>query len=161
MKRLFVSYAREDRPRVEPLVALLHGAGFEVFWDQAMPAGVEWSEFLDAQLSSAHCLLVLWTAASVASRWVRIEADEALQQGKLLPVLIEAVRPPLAFRQIQCFDLIGWQGDPDDTRLQRLVEQVLARTADPVGPAPTPEPGPTPPPAPTPAPHPAQHGSAG
>jgi hypothetical protein len=120
MKKLFVSYAREDRARVEPIVECLRDAGFEVFWDQSMPAGVDWAEFLDAKLGTAHRLVVLWTAASVNSRWVRTEADEALLQNKLLPVLLDDVRPPLAFRQIHCLDLIGWQGARDDVRLARL-----------------------------------------
>jgi TIR domain len=124
MKKLFISYAREDRSRVEPFVECLRSAGFEVFWDLSMPAGVDWAEFLEAQLGSAHRLVVLWTAASVASRWVRTEADEALLQGKLLPVLLDDVRPPLAFRQIHCFDLIGWHGAHDDSRLARLAGEL-------------------------------------
>jgi TIR domain len=120
MKQLFVSYAREDQARVEHLVEYLRRAGFDVFWDRSMPAGVVWADFLEAQLGSAHRLVVLWTASSVASQWVRTEADEAMQQHKLVPVLLDEVRPPLAFRQIHCFDLIGWQGDGDDSRLGRL-----------------------------------------
>lgn len=127
MQQLFVSYAREDRPRAEPMVDMLRAAGFDVFWDQSLPAGVDWAEFLDAKLDSAHCLLVLWTPSSVASRWVRTEANEALQKDKLLPVLLDDVRPPLAFRQIQCFDLTGWQGDPADPRLPRLADELRAR----------------------------------
>lgn len=124
MKQLFVSYAREDHSRVERLVEYLRGAGFDVFWDQSMPAGVVWADFLEAQLSTAHRLVVLWTVSSVGSRWVRTEADEAMQQNKLLPVLLDDVRPPLAFRQIHCFDLIGWQGDADDSRLARLAGEL-------------------------------------
>jgi hypothetical protein len=140
MQQLFVSYAREDLSRVAPLVDLLRAAGFDVFWDQSLPAGVEWAEFLDAKLGTAHCLLVLWTPASVASRWVRTEAHEALQKDKLLPVLLDDVRPPLAFRQIQCFDLTGWHGHRADPRLARLADEVRARAddADPSPPSLTP-----------------------
>ena len=127
MKKLFVSYAREDRGRIEPLVALLRDEGFDVFWDTTMPSGAEWPEFLDAQLASAQVLIVLWTPAAVASRWVRTEALEALQQGKLMPVRLDEVRPPFAFRQIHAFDLIGWQGDKADGRLTRLMAELHAR----------------------------------
>jgi len=159
MQQLFVSYAREDRPRAEPMVGMLRAAGFDVFWDQSLPAGVDWAEFLDAKLDSAHCLLVLWTPSSVASRWVRTEANEALQKDKLLPVLLDDVRPPLAFRQIQCFDLTGWQGDPADPRLPRLADELRARVGaaqpspppSPTTPAKPPPPIPEPPPPPPPA----------
>jgi hypothetical protein len=57
----------------------------------------------------------------VASRWVRIEAYEALQNDKLLPVRLEKVKPPMEFRQTQTFDLIGWTGELDDPRLQHLI----------------------------------------
>jgi hypothetical protein len=152
MKQLFVSYAREDRVRVEPLVDCLRGAGFEVFWDQSMPAGVDWAEFLDTKLGTAHRLVVLWTMASVGSRWVRTEADEAMQQNKLLPVLLDKVRPPLAFRQIHCFDLIGWQGAHDDPRLARLAGELHAPVGDAEGDIGSPTPGPTHTEAPSPTP---------
>lgn len=127
MKKLFISYAREDRGRIEPLVSLLRDEGFEVFWDTSIPSGVEWPEFLEAELGSAHALLVLWTPDSVASRWVRTEAHEALLQGKLMPVSLDDVRPPFAFRQIHAFDLIGWRGDRSDSRLATLLAQLRAR----------------------------------
>jgi hypothetical protein len=47
---------------------------------------------------------VLWSKNSVGSQFVRDEAAEG-QNGRLVPVLIEAVRPPLGFRQLQRADL--------------------------------------------------------
>jgi pyruvate/2-oxoglutarate dehydrogenase complex dihydrolipoamide acyltransferase (E2) component len=156
MKRLFLSYSREDIAPARALVAAFQQAGFEVFWDQVMPVGVEWAEFLDDKLDQAHCLMVLWTATSVESRWVRGEAYEALQQNKLLPVLLQAVRQPLAFRQIQAFDLTGWSGDASDPRVAHLTQQVhglpqmqttqapSVRASSPSNAAPAPAPAPAP-----------------
>lgn len=145
MKQLFVSYAREDLARAEPIVDGLRRAGFQVFWDQSLPAGVIWRDFLDAQLGSAYRLVVLWSKTSVASRWVRDEADEALQRGKLLPVLLDDVRPPLGFREVHCFDLIGWDGESGDPRLARLAGELRGSRAG-SGDAQDPEPPPPPPP---------------
>ena len=81
---------------------------------------------LEEELIKARCLVALWTTTSIASRWVRIEAYEALQNEKLVPVLLDKVRPPLEFRQTQTFDLIGWNGDRQDARLAHLLADLTA-----------------------------------
>src|SRR5512134_3388593 len=121
MADVFVSYARQDKARAAHFVELLAGYGWDVFWDQETRAGTIWPKVLEDELGLARCLLVLWTANSVASRWVRIEAYEALQTDKLLPVRLERVKPPMEFRQTQAFDLIGWTGARDDPRLTHLI----------------------------------------
>jgi len=39
MSDIFVSYAKEDRDRVEPLARALTTHGWDVFWDRAIPTG--------------------------------------------------------------------------------------------------------------------------
>ena len=114
MADLFVSYSREDKARAEDVVRLLEDYGWDVFWDQETRSGTHWPKVLEEELIKARCLVALWTTTSIASRWVRIEAYEALQNEKLVPVLLDKVRPPLEFRQTQTFDLIGWNGDRQD-----------------------------------------------
>ncbi len=69
--------------------------------------------------------MVLWSKSSVRSRWVRAEAQEGASRGILVPVLIERVKIPLAFRTIQASDLIGWEGSPTPD-FQRLVADISA-----------------------------------
>lgn len=126
MADVFLSYSRQDKALAARFVELLEGLGWDVFWDQETRAGTLWPKVLEDELNNARCLLVLWTSHSVASRWVRIEAYEALQNEKLLPVRLENVKPPLEFRQTQIFDLIGWTGEPADPRLPRLFEDLAA-----------------------------------
>ncbi len=121
MADLFVSYSREDKARAAEVVRLLEDYGWDVFWDQETRSGTHWPKVLEEELGKARCLVALWTTTSVASRWVRIEAYEALQNEKLVPVLLDKVRPPLEFRQTQTFDLTGWSGDRDDARLAHLL----------------------------------------
>ena len=120
MADLFVSYSREDKARAAEIVHLLEDHGWDVFWDQEMRSGTLWPKVLEEELIKARCLVALWTTTSIGSRWVRIEAYEALQNEKLVPVLLDKVRPPLEFRQTQTFDLIGWKGDRSDPRLSQL-----------------------------------------
>ncbi len=128
MADVFVSYSRQDKARAAQFVQLLEGYGWDVFWDQETRAGTIWPKVLEDELGLARCLLVLWTANSVASRWVRIEAYEALQNDKLLPVRLENVKPPMEFRQTQTFDLLGWTGDPNDPRLDHLIADFCVLT---------------------------------
>ncbi len=121
MADIFVSYSRQDKERAAQFVHLLEDCGWDVFWDQETRAGTLWPKVLEDELGLARCLLVLWTANSVLSRWVRIEAYEALQGDKLSPVRLENVKPPMEFRQTQTFDLLGWTGERDDPRLDHLI----------------------------------------
>ena len=56
-------------------------------------------------IDEAHCIVVVWSKNSVESEWVRTEANEGLVRGNLVPVAIETVKPPLAFRMLQTIDV--------------------------------------------------------
>ncbi|NJO35515.1 MAG: toll/interleukin-1 receptor domain-containing protein [Rhodospirillales bacterium] len=68
---IFLSYSSKDRERVLPIQEALHDLGFEVFWDQAVPTGVDWDAGIRQQLGKAKCAVVLWSTSSVESRNVR------------------------------------------------------------------------------------------
>ena len=133
MADVFVSYSREDKERAAEVVRLLEARGWDVFWDQELRAGTLWPKVLEKELDAARCLMALWTVTSIDSNWVRIEAYEALQHHKLLPVLLDDVQPPLEFRQTQTFDLIGWDGKHDDTRVTQLLDDLRVLAASPHG----------------------------
>jgi nucleotide-binding universal stress UspA family protein len=101
MPDIFVSYAHEDRVRAQAFAQALEALGWAVWWDDRTRAGAEFDEVVDQQLDAALCVLVVWSSASVPSRWVRAEAAAADEQGKLLPVTFErGLRPPIQFRQL-------------------------------------------------------------
>lgn len=126
MADVFVSYSREDKARAAQIVRLLEDDGWDVFWDQETRAGTLWPKVLEQQIDAARCLVALWTASSIDSRWVRIEAYEALQADKLLPLLLDDVRLPLEFRHTQTIDLRGWSGDRADPRVAQLLADLRA-----------------------------------
>lgn len=111
MSDIFISYAREDRPAAETLAHALEVQGWSVWWDRNIPIGGNPDEVIQAALTAARCVIVLWSSVSAESRWVRNEAEEGAARDVLFPVLIEKdVRIPLAFRGIQAADLVGWDG---------------------------------------------------
>lgn len=129
MADVFLSYAREDARRVEPIVHALRAAGWSVFWDQAIPPGATWRQHLGGELAAAGCVLVVWSAASVRSDWVADEAEEARRRGVLLPVMLDGGEPPLGFRGVQALDLSGADLREEGPLRERLVAVVAARLA--------------------------------
>ena len=104
MADIFLSYARTDRERVLPLVEGLQARGWSVWWDRDITPGRGFEEEIDREISAADCVLVVWSNDSVNSRWVRNEALEGLERNILVPVLLDDVRIPVAFRQSQAVD---------------------------------------------------------
>jgi hypothetical protein len=127
MVRVFISYASEDRPGAERLAhALAHG-GFAVWWDRKIPLGSSFDQVIEENLAQADCVLVLWTAASVQSRWVRAEASEAAAREVLVPVLMEPeLKIPLEFRLLQAADLSDWSGDAQHAEFSALLAHISA-----------------------------------
>jgi TIR domain len=83
MADIFLSYAREDRASAERIAQTLAGRG-NVWWDPDLPAGPNYTQVIEQALTSAKCVLVLWSAASVVSTWVQDEAREAQERGVLV-----------------------------------------------------------------------------
>jgi hypothetical protein len=124
MRDIFISYARQDRTRAEAIARALEDQGWSVWWDWNIPAGKTFRQVIQEQLDKARCVIVLWSATSVTSKWVIEEASEGEERGILVPVFIEKVRPPLGFRSIHAADLVGWEGEPDAPAFRRLCSDV-------------------------------------
>lgn len=132
MTDIFLSYTERDRDTARQLAGVLGAAGWSVWWDRRIPAGETWRNVLDHALEEMRCMVVLWSAKSIESEWVYEEASEGRRQGKLVPVLIENVRPPAGFREIQAADLSGWDGSTDFDGLHMLLadlEHLLGQPA--------------------------------
>ncbi len=99
--QIFVSYASSDRSRVAPIVEHLERHGWSVWWDRRIEPGRAFDREIEQALSESQCVVVCWTAASIDSDWVLAEANEALERGILVPVILDEIRPPLAFRRTQ------------------------------------------------------------
>jgi hypothetical protein len=106
MHDIFISYAREDKPRAEQLLGMLSTQGWTVWWDAHIPGGKPFHDKIQEALTTARCVIVLWTTDSVKSDWVRDEADVGKSRGVLVPLLLDrAVEIPLGFRSLQTIDL--------------------------------------------------------
>ncbi|MBL8429072.1 MAG: toll/interleukin-1 receptor domain-containing protein [Dechloromonas sp.] len=139
MTDIFLSYTERDRETARRVAEVLGSAGWSVWWDRRIPAGETWRSVLEHALEDMRCMVVLWSARSVESEWVCEEASEGRRQGKLVPVMIENVRPPAGFREIQAADLTGWDGSVEFDGLRMLLddlENLLGKPAQAVAESP-------------------------
>jgi hypothetical protein len=132
MSDIFISYAREDRGRAEQLARVFERRGWTVWWDRELFVGPAYSEQITRALAEAKAVIVLWSRSSVASNWVKDEAQDGAARGALIPVLIENVALPLGFRQFQAADLSSWDGSPDGEELKGLTRGVANLIKQPV-----------------------------
>ena len=126
MADIFVSYSRSDKTRVAPLVAAIKAKGWSVWWDPSIAAGQQFDDQIEAELLAASAVLVVWTPASVLSRWVRGEARDAAERDILVPVRFENARLPIDARAIQTTDLDNWGEDPTSAPFQDLLRSLSA-----------------------------------
>ncbi|MEZ6023765.1 MAG: toll/interleukin-1 receptor domain-containing protein [Hyphomonadaceae bacterium] len=124
MADIFISYKREDKHLAEDTITRLKEAGYSVWYDERINPQSSWDETIEREIAAAKAVVVLWTQRSVASEWVRTEADYAKEHGKMIPVKLEACSVPLAYRRTQTADLSGWDGNPADRNWQKVLEWV-------------------------------------
>jgi hypothetical protein len=105
---IFISYAHEDTARVRALVECLESAGYDVVWDAEFLGRNGLSDEVKGAIDGASRVVVVWTTASVKSKWVEAEASRAMEASKCLQVRLDAVELPLPFDRWKWFDLLSW-----------------------------------------------------
>ena len=110
MAAIFLSYVRSDEARAGRLAHLLEESGHQVWWDRHIASGAQFAEAIEDALKSADKVVVLWSADSGRSAWVRDEAAEGRDSGRLIPIVLDGTGPPLGFRQFQALDFSKWRG---------------------------------------------------
>ena len=136
MADIFISYAREDRDRIEKLAAALEGEGFAIWWDDRLQTGASFAKETETILKNAKAVVVAWSAASVNSSWVADEATVGRENGILFPIALDAVEPPIGFRQYQVTNLADWRGDRNARAFQLLISSLKEKIRGATGQAP-------------------------
>jgi adenylate cyclase len=128
---IFVSYSRQDRSRVAPLVAALESEGWSIWWDPDITPGEEFDSLISRELEQARALVVVWSPHSVDSRWVRGEARDAADRGVLVPVRFENARLPIDFRAVHTTDLDDWSEDRGSATFRSLCKALESKLGAP------------------------------
>ncbi len=137
MAKLFLSYSRKDDARARRFTDWLEHEGHDVWRDEDdIGGGASFSSEIEKALENSAAVLVLWSAVSVQSGWVRDEAAYGRDAGKLIPLSLDGIGPPLGFRQYQSIDLSKWKGRGDPLAAERI-RSAIARHAEGSSPNPT------------------------
>ena len=131
MADIFVSYSRQDKALVAPLVAALEAEGWSVWWDPEITPGEEFDSLISRELERARALVVVWTPGSVDSRWVRGEARDAADRGVLVPVRFQNAKLPIDFRAVHTTDLDQWGEDRQGAAFRGLFKALEAKLGTP------------------------------
>jgi hypothetical protein len=131
VKDIFISYARKDLARVEPIVTALEQHGWRPIIDRkAFLPGVTWPDEIQRSLDSSRCVLVVWTCESVDLKnheWVKKEAGAGKEKGILVALRLDDVDPPSPYEFIQYADLSGWNGDRFHPEFLKCIEAIKSK----------------------------------
>jgi len=127
MADIFIGYARRDREIIEQLAATLEAADYSVWWDRQIIGGSEFSRDIERELNAARAVIIVWSRDASESPWVKDEAAVALDQNKLVPVVLGPEPPPMGFRQYQAVDFSRWKGQAGHPAVADLLRAVDSR----------------------------------
>lgn len=125
---LFLSYSRADEPRARRLASVLEKSGYQVWWDARIEGGAAYARSISAALDKADAVIVLWSAKSIESDWVRDEAAQGRDRHRLIPLSLDGSTPPIGFRQYQVIDLSHWHGRSggrEVAAIERAIDAVI------------------------------------
>ncbi|MEQ1930829.1 MAG: toll/interleukin-1 receptor domain-containing protein [Parvularculaceae bacterium] len=114
MADVFLSYASEDRAAASKIAAALIAEGFSVWWDRDLLGGADFAAAIGKELDAAKVVVVLWSPHARLSKWVRDEAAHGRDANRLIPLSLDAEKPPLGFRQVHTTDFASWKGDASE-----------------------------------------------
>jgi len=140
MAKLFLSYSRKDEARARRFTAWLEREGHDVWRDEDdISGGASFSSEIEKALKDCDAVLVLWSAESVQSAWVRDEAGYGRDANKLIPFSLDGIEPPLGFRQFQAIGLPRCRGHgdpPNADRIRNAISRVAGLQRTPLAPPP-------------------------
>lgn len=125
---VFISYSHADREVAERIANSLNDSGISVWWDQwdIQPGDSLITKIFEHGLSQATHFLILLSAASVSSSWVKEELSIATlrrieEMVRVIPVLVSDAEIPSALRSLFWVDLRG----NFDTGIVRIKNVIL------------------------------------
>lgn len=104
---VFISFRNLERDKAfaKAIRTALIDAKFPVWWREDIQCAGEWHGDLDSALSTAGCIVVLWSEESQKSPWVRHEASWAIARDVYAPVRIEPIDMHPPFARLQPTDI--------------------------------------------------------
>jgi hypothetical protein len=118
-KKIFISYAREDREKVESLYEQLKSAGFEPWMDiRSIRGGEEWKSAIQQAVEEADFILICLSKNSITKTGffqteIRVALSYREREGDILliPVRLDEYPIPNSLSKLQYVDLFQEGGE--------------------------------------------------
>jgi HEAT repeat protein len=123
MKRVFISYAREDGDVADIVRRHLEDAGFPTWQDVDLYGGQDWRAEIDLAIRDARAVVVMMSPEASRSAYVGYEWALALGAGvNVIPLLLKTKPDELhpAIRGRQCLDFSNRQARPWDLLIRAI-----------------------------------------
>ncbi len=124
MADVFISYSRADEAKAAALVAAVEQDGRSLWWDRRLAAGGDYADVIEREIAAASSVVVAWSTNARDSLWVRAEANEALDQGKLVQINLDGAKLPLPFTMLHFLDFRQWGGARDQAPWPQLRSRI-------------------------------------
>lgn len=125
MRQVFISYARDDRARVEALAERLRRLVDGVWFDSQLHGGEDWWVGILQRIRECDIFLAVVSPSSLDSEACRIEREYAASVHRtILPVALSAV-PPALPSDIATLQIVDF-GKPGEQALSDLARALLA-----------------------------------
>lgn len=137
---IFVCYAHEDSDAVYPEIAWLHDQGVNVWYDEGISPGLEWTEALASAIQRSTKILFFVTPHSVTSEHCRRELNFAQEEAHDV-VAVHLMRteiPPGLRLSLNNRQAILRHELSDDLYRHELMQVAQTAFADPAKPVPQP-----------------------
>jgi hypothetical protein len=144
MADVFISYARADQARAAAVAAAVEQDGRSLWWDRRLAAGGDYAHVIEREIAAASGVVVAWSRTARDSLWVRAEANEALDQGKLVQINLDGAKLPLPFTMLHFLDFAQWSGAREQApwpQLRSRIDAALGQGAEPETGGRRPDPG--------------------
>jgi hypothetical protein len=132
---IFISYKRDDLPRIGSIFQWLSNHSFPIWYDRAIALGTEWDTVLERKIVDAGLILVFLSRAAAESRWCQneIRLAQIFQKTFLVVALegpaIEAGALPDGLRFLGLWQQISLQDPEFEARLHSAIRQILGSAA--------------------------------
>ncbi len=138
--QLFISYARTDRPKVDPLSQRLRQAGNDVWLDVDLTGGQVWWDNILHQIRHSDAFIAVVSRSSLKSQACLLERQYATLLGKpVLPLTVEPLNAETLPTDLSRLEIIDYSR-PDEATAFRLIGAIAKFPPPPALPVPLPRP---------------------
>lgn len=128
---VFISYKREDRPRIAIIAELLSDLGLSAWFDASLVSGDTWQSVINREVGQASAMLVCWTPQAVNSVQVMREVLEGVRRRIYAPVLLADCDLPAELNRTHMPNLTDWDLSLDNHEWLALLSRLEVLTNTP------------------------------